>query len=439
MINSHAEIIRKSFVTHVDENRLMNCMRCGFCLPACPTYIHSDFDETQSPRGRIALMKAVRDGDIQWDGSIEEAFDLCLGCRACEPACPAGVQYGTLIEETREAILSVKSQTIKEKAIRRGAFDHLFADQRKMKTAVKLVTFYQKSGLQKVVRKIGFMELFPTFMKDMEKSLPEPPKKRIEPMSVANVKTKVAFFTGCLMDTMFQETNGNTIEVLNRLGCEVIIPKGQQCCGALQGHSGEMDRAKRNAIRNLEAFDLSNIDYIVNNAGGCGSFLSEYNLLFEEDPQLQEKAMKFVSKQIDITTLFVKLGIIDVLQSQTTATDSEIVTYQDSCHLRNVNGVKDEPRSILKAVKNSVFVEMPSAHLCCGSAGIYNLLQPEMATKILDSKMEEVRLVQATTIVTTNPGCLLQMKVGVQRTGLTETIRAMHIVDFIHEKIIGVN
>lgn len=384
-------------------------------------------------------MKAVRDGVVEWDGSIEEAFDLCLGCRACEPACPAGVQYGTLIEETREAIVSVKSQSLKEKAIRKGAFDHLFADQRKMKTAVKLVTFYQKSGLQKVVRKVGFLELFPPFMKEMERSLPEPPRKRREPASPIEVKTKVAFFAGCLMDTMFQETNRNTIELLTRLGCEVVIPKNQQCCGALQGHSGEMDRAKRNAKANLEAFDLNGIDYIVNNAGGCGAFLSEYDRLFENDPTLLALAERFVGKQIDISSLLMRLGIIEELSKHPATEVTEIVTYQDSCHLRNVNGVKDEPREMLKAVKDGLFVEMPGAHLCCGSAGVYNLLQPEMASRILGSKMEEVKRVQATTIITTNPGCLLQMKVGVEKEGLSGTVRAMHVVDFIHEKITGSN
>lgn len=384
-------------------------------------------------------MKAVRDGDVEWDGSIEEAFDLCLGCRACEPACPAGVQYGTLIEETREAVLSVKSQSLKEKVIRKGAFDHLFADQRKMKTAVKLVTFYQKSGLQKVVRKVGFMELFPPFMKEMERSLPDPPKKRRERAPLNEKETTVAFFAGCLMDTMFQETNRNTIELLERLGCEVVIPKNQQCCGALQGHSGEMDRAKRNAKANLEAFDLDGIDYIVNNAGGCGAFLSEYDRLFEHEPELLALAQRFVDKQIDISSLLVKLGVVDELMRQQTTEATEIVTYQDSCHLRNVNGVRDEPREILKAVEGSVFVEMPGAHLCCGSAGVYNLLQPEMASRILGSKMGEVKRVQATTIITTNPGCLLQMKVGVEREGLSGTARAMHVVDFIHEKIMGSN
>ncbi|WP_342513131.1 (Fe-S)-binding protein [Sporosarcina sp. FSL K6-1522] len=427
--------IRQAFVTHVDDNRLMDCMRCGFCLPACPTYIHSDQDETQSPRGRIALMKAVRDGTIAWDGSIEEAFDLCLGCRACEPACPAGVQYGILIEETREAIQSVKKQSLKERIVRKGAFEHLFADQRKMKTAVNLVTFYQKSGLQKVVRKIGFLELFPPFMKEMEQILPEPAKRSRPSMDKAQVQVKVAFFAGCLMDTLFQETNRRTIELLEKFGCEVVIPKGQQCCGALHGHSGELDKARRNARSNLAAFDVVGVDFIVNNAGGCGAFLAEYDQLLEQDPVLATKAQQFTAKQIDISSLLVKLGAVAYLESLPATASTELVTYQDSCHLRNVNGVKEPPRDILKAVKDCTFVELPGADLCCGSAGIYNVLQPEMASRILASKMMEVKGVQASTIITTNPGCLLQMKVGIEREGLSATTRALHLVDFMYEKV----
>lgn len=435
MASVDAGKMRQAFVTHVNEDRLMDCMRCGFCLPACPTYIHSDSDETQSPRGRIALMKAVRDGAIQWDGSVEEAFDLCLGCRACEPACPAGVQYGTLIEETRAAILTVKKQPLKERMIRKGAFDYLFADKKIMKSAVRLVTFYQNSGVQKIARKIGFLELFPPFMKDMERVLPNLTKrKRMAPMP-SKVNVKVAFFTGCIMNSMFQETNQHTIEILEQLGCEVTIPKMQQCCGALHGHSGEIEKAKRNAQVNVEAFDIEAIDFIVNNAGGCGAFLSEYERLFGNNPALSKKAKQFTAKQIDISSLFVKLGIIEKMKNLQVAESAELVTYQDSCHLRNVNGVKEEPRDILKAIRSSMFVELPGADLCCGSAGIYNLLQPEMASRILDSKMKEVKEIRASTIITTNPGCLLQMKVGIEREKMSSSARAMHLVDFIHEKM----
>lgn len=437
MVEKQAEKFRQSFVTHVNEDRLMDCMRCGFCLPACPTYIESGYDETQSPRGRIALMKAVQDGTVKWDSSIGEAFDLCLGCRACEPACPAGVQYGTLIEETRDAVNFAKDQSWKEKVVRKVAFDHLFANQKKMKSAVKLVTFYQKSGLQKAARKIGFFDLFPS-IKTMEKTLPDLPKSRVEYIRQGPAKAKVAFFTGCLMDTMFNETNRNTIELLERLGCEVIAPKNQQCCGALQGHSGEMDKAKRNAISNLVAFDGMEVDYIVNNAGGCGAFLSEYDRLFEMDNELHGKAKEYVAKQIDISSLLFKMGIIDELEKLPSQEPSEIITYQDSCHLRNVNGIIHEPRAILQSVKGSIFKEMKGADLCCGSAGIYNLLQPKMANKILDSKMNEVQKTKAVVIITTNPGCLLQMKAGIERENLSSTVRAVHLVDYVYEQVVRV-
>ncbi|TQR21339.1 (Fe-S)-binding protein [Psychrobacillus vulpis] len=435
MTTALQEKMQQAFVTHVDDDRLMDCMRCGFCLPACPTYIHSGFDETQSPRGRIALMKAIRDGQIMWDGSVEESFDLCLGCRACEPACPAGVQYGTLIEETREAILSVKPQSLKEKVVRKGAFDNLFADQKKMQQAVNLVTFYQKSGLQKVVRKIGFLELFPPFMKEMESVLPIPAKRKKPENERAKVKVKVAFFAGCLMDTLFNETNRNTIAILEKLGCEVLIPENQQCCGALHGHSGELEKSKRNAIANIKAFELDEIDFIVNNAGGCGAFLGEYDKLLSNDPILFEKAKQFTAKQIDISSLLIKLGIVDYLEKLPVSSSLGLVTYQDSCHLRNVTGVKDEPRDILKAVQDCKYVELPNADLCCGSAGIYNLLQPKMASLLLESKMQKVKEVSASTVITTNPGCLLQMKVGIEREGLSTTTQALHLVDFIYGKM----
>lgn len=430
MASALAERMQKSFQEHVQEDLLMDCMRCGFCLPACPTYIMTGQDETHSPRGRIALMKAVRDGVVKWDGSVEEAFDVCLGCRACEPACPAGVQYGTLIEETRHAIKDAKPTTLKEKAIRKVTFDGLFADQRLMTGTVKLIALYQATGIQKVARKIGFMDLFSTQLKEMEAVLPKISLKKPKRETTA-ISTKVAFFTGCLMDTMFQQTNQRTIELLNMLDVEVEIPSGQQCCGALHGHSGEVPKAKRNAEKNIRAFDHDDYDYIVQNAGGCGAFLSEYGKLLGT-----EDAVKFSKKIIDISSLLVKLGMVEMFpQSKNEST--AIVTYQDSCHLRNVNGVWREPRALLQAAPGYQFQEMPNAEGCCGSAGIYNILQPEMSNKILTQKMKGVIEVAPMKIVTSNPGCLLQMKVGIEKEGLSDQMEAVHIVDFLYESMIN--
>lgn len=432
MVSELQQRMQDSFKEHVNEEYIMDCMRCGFCLPACPTYLATDQDETHSPRGRIALMKAMRDGDVVWDGSVEEAFDVCLGCRACEPACPAGVQYGALIEETRVAIQQVKPKSIKEKGLRNVAFNHLFADQKKMATTVKLVQFYQKSGLQKVTRKIGFLDLFPPFMKEMEGVLPSIEAKRKNANEMKTSKVNVAFFSGCLMDTLFQETNRKTIELLEKLGANVLIPKEQQCCGALHGHSGELAKGLQNARINIEAFDSDAYDYIVNNAGGCGAFLSEYGKHLESDPQYKEKAARFSEKTIDISSLFVKLGLNERMKTRQIETNA-IVTYQDSCHLRNVNHVFLEPRLLLQDAPGFEYKELIDAGSCCGSAGIYNLLQPEMARRILDAKMKGVKALQPAIVVTSNPGCLMQMQVGIQREGLDQEMKAMHIVDFLFD------
>ena len=422
--------MQQSFQEHVSDHLLLDCMRCGFCLPHCPTYLHMEQDETQSPRGRIALMLAVRDGVVAWDSSIEESFNLCLGCRACEPACPAGVQYGSLIEQTREAVQQVKQVSIFEKTVRKIVFNNVFKDQEKMSHAVSLVKFYQKSGLQTVVRKVGFLNLFPKHLKAMEASLP-PIAKKVKPLApVQTSKVKVAFFVGCLMDTLYKETNEKTIALLKMLGVEVTIPDDQQCCGALHGHSGELERGKSNLQRNIDVFDSDEYDYIVNNAGGCGAFLKEY-----EKHLSSEKAQRFSQRIIDISSLLVRVGILQMLK-QLPITESQLtVTYQDSCHLRNVNNVINEPRLILKNLPGVTYKELPKADMCCGSAGIYNILQPQLAGEILTTKMNYVREVNPAVIVTANPGCLLQMESGIHRENLQDKVRAVHIVDFIYEKV----
>lgn len=434
MVSELQQRMQDSFREHVNEEYIMDCMRCGFCLPACPTYLATDQDETHSPRGRIALMKAMRDGDVVWDGSIEDAFDVCLGCRACEPACPAGVQYGTLIEETKVAIQQVKPQSTKEKGMRNVAFNHIFADQKKMATTIKLVQFYQKSGLQKITRKVGFLDLFPQFMKEMEGVLPNIQTKQKLFSSSKSKITNIAFFTGCLMDTLFQETNRKTIALLDHLGAEVFIPKEQQCCGALHGHSGELAKGIENARANIDAFDSDDYDYIVNNAGGCGAFLSEYEKHLSSDKYYKEKAVRFSKKTIDISSLLIKLGLTELLKKGN-AENKSIVTYQDSCHLRNVNHVFLEPRMLLQDAPGFEYKELIDARSCCGSAGIYNLLQPEMASRILDAKMKGVKDLQPAIIITTNPGCLMQMQVGIQREGLEKEMKAIHIVDFLYDVI----
>jgi glycolate oxidase iron-sulfur subunit len=250
--------------------------------------------------------------------------------------------------------------------------------------------------------------------------------------AIGEKRATVAFFTGCLMDTMFFETNSSTIKLLQHAGCDVYIPKEQACCGALHAHSGEKKSATTLAKRNIEAFESLSVDYIVNNAGGCGAFLHDYPYLFEHDQKWSERALAFKYKVTDISTILSKL---DFTQYKLRAKQPVVVTYQDSCHLRNVSGVISEPRNLLNSIDNAYYVELNGADQCCGSAGIYNLLQSEMSMKILDDKMEKVKDTKAAIVITSNPGCLLQMKLGIERAGLSHQMESIHIVDFLSDYV----
>ncbi|MFS0750439.1 (Fe-S)-binding protein [Oceanobacillus sp. 1P07AA] len=431
------ERIQEDFQNRMDRDELENCMRCGFCLPVCPTYIQSGYDETQSPRGRIALMKGIVDGEIEPDEDIEQTLNECLGCRACEPACPAGVNYGQLLEEARDIFNQNKQHSLPEKVIRKTVFEGLFPHQNRMENMTSLLTFYQRSGLQKVARNIGFMKLFPDTLATMEKVLPSTPtRKEMGSRATYYVhksqpKATVAFFKGCLMDTMFREVNKATIELLQKVGCDIAVPDTQNCCGALHGHSGEKEKAKELAKKNITAFEEVGADYIITNAGGCGAFLHDYGHLLHDDPEWSERAANFASKIKDITAILVELDFhLMPLQMP-----KQVVTYQDSCHLRNVQKTFDEPRLLLQSIDGLHFEEMNDAARCCGSAGIYNIVHSELSMKHLDYKMEQVKDTAATTIVTTNPGCLLQMKLGIEREGLSDRMRAVHIVELLIEAV----
>ncbi|MGG3018978.1 (Fe-S)-binding protein [Geobacillus stearothermophilus] len=432
-------LIQKAFQERMDEDELMNCMRCGFCLPSCPTYIESGQQEAQSPRGRIALMKAVVDGLIEPDEEVERALNLCLGCRACESVCPSGVRYGHLLEEARDIIAQHKKMPLPVRLIRKLVFAGLFPHQERMRKATAFLGWYQRSGLRTLARKTGLLRLLPASFRQMERVLPDVPtakemKNRPHRLNPdGTVKKRVAFFAGCLMDTMFMETNDATLRLLQLAGCEVIIPPSQGCCGALHGHGGEKEMAKELAKRNISAFEQLDVDCIVTNAGGCGAFLLEYDHLLKDDPEWRDRAEAFAAKIKDISEVLVELGFHQLPLRVAPQT----ITYQDSCHLRNVMKTAAAPRRLLRAIDGVEFCEMNDADRCCGSAGIYNLVEPEMSMQILDHKMEMAKQTKATTIVTANPGCLLQMKLGIERAGLSGSVRAVHIVDLLLEAAEG--
>ncbi|GEB30800.1 (Fe-S)-binding protein [Brevibacillus parabrevis] len=425
-------MLKEALVKKLDYEELSNCMRCGFCQPACPTFRETGY-EAASPRGRIALMKAVADGVMEPDKDFVDQMNLCLGCRACEPVCPAGVSYGQLIEQTREAIEDVQQHPWWVKAVRRLAFVHLFPEQKRLQQLGRLLRFYQRSGLQKAVRKLGLLFWLPRHLREMEAIMPEASARSLADEWQAAVipaigerKYRVGMFSGCIMDVLFQETNRNTVRLLAEAGCEVVIVPGQVCCGALHAHSGERGIARKLARINVAVFHEANVDMIISNAGGCGAMLKEYDHLLADDAEMREQADWFAARVKDISEV---LG--EQMDAQKWQSLPQRITYQSSCHLRNGMKVSNEPVQLVKNIPGATYVPLFEGERCCGSAGIYNLLQPEMASGLLDEKMGHVAKTQADILVTSNPGCLLQMKAGIHRAGLDGRMEAVHLVDLL--------
>lgn len=428
---------KKELKKQLDYDELMNCMRCGFCLPSCPTYTQTQRNEAASPRGRIALMKGVVDGLIEPDEDFEKQLNLCLGCRACEPVCPSGVHYGHLLEEARAVLAKHKKASWPVRLLRQIVFHQLFPRKDRLRHLHAWLWLYQQSGLQKAVQKSGLLNLFSKHLAQLEQILPKvtsPQQMKNRPVQIKPkqpIKKRVAFFSGCLMDTLFMKTNDATIRLLTLAGCEVIIPSTQTCCGALHAHSGEKAMAKELAKQNLAAFDALDVDDVVSNAGGCGALLMEYDHLLKDEPAWQERAKLFVTKVKDFSEVLIELDF----HKKELVLPPQIITYQDSCHLRNVMQTSAAPRQLLQVITGITYREMPEADQCCGSAGIYNLVQEEMSMRILDDKMEKAKATSAQTIVTANPGCLLQMKLGIVRKEWETSMQAVHIADLLLEAV----
>lgn len=434
--NPDWERMQAQFQLTLNEDELTNCMRCGFCLPACPTYRETGL-EAASPRGRIALMKGVYDGLIEPDQAIVDQLDLCLGCRACESACPADVQFGQLLEEARDAIQDTTNHPWHIRTLRNLFFKQLFPHPKRMHLLGGLLKFYQKSGLRWLARNIGMMKLFPKHMRDMEAILPPADARGVRhytgehiPAAGSKRRGTVGLFRGCIMDVMFTDANRKTAKLLSAAGYDVIIPDTQTCCGALQAHSGESDTSRELARKNIRAFKEAGVDMIVSNAGGCGALLLEYDHLLKDDPDWQEDAKWFSERLKDISEV-----ILPALDDLPLGPLPVRITYQDSCHLRNGMKASDAPRQLLQAIPGADYVELFESDRCCGSAGIYNITQPEMSQQILNEKMGHVRQTKADVLATANPGCLLQMKLGIHQEGLDDKMRAVHVVELLVESL----
>ncbi|GGF34157.1 putative glycolate oxidase iron-sulfur subunit [Halobacillus andaensis] len=416
----------------VNYDKIFDCVQCGYCLPACPTYETME-RETHSPRGRINLVKMVAEGKASVE-DLRDPIEKCLGCMACTTVCPTNVQYGQILEGAKEVIEEHDVKSMAQKKVEAFLFESFFPSSNWMGTLGNATWLYQKSGIQKFVQTTYLTALAPMRLGRFERVLPDLPspferafrKRRVLPDY--KLRTTVAFFTGCVMDGIFFKTNQHTVELLRLAGAEVLLPKEQTCCGALHSHSGKGLSAKELAMTNIEAFDLEDVDYIVNNAGGCGAKMTEYPHLFEQGTEWHERAKEFAAKVRDISEVLVELDGLTF-----TTPVPRTVTYQPSCHMTNVQRVSEPPRMLLNNIPGLKVKELNRPDFCCGSAGIYNLVNYDESMEILDLKMIDVIERKPNAIITTNPGCLLQMKLGVERHGLEGEMEAMHLVDLLME------
>ena len=442
-----------SHLKDLDYSVVQQCMHCGLCLPTCPTYDATKL-ERNSPRGRIALMRAIADDRLEVGEAFGEEMYFCLGCLACTTACPAGVNYAELFEHARAEIEEKKILAApKRDFIRWFTVKWLFMEHRRLELVGKALGLYQQLGLQSLLRRTGLMRLMPQRLRELEAMTPAVCEKFsseiIAPITpaVGEQRYRVALLTGCAQDLIFSEVNRDTVEVLARNGCEVITPPDQSCCGSLHAHNGEWTLAQQLARRNIDQFPPDQFDAIITNAGGCGSHLKHYAKLLAEDPTYVERAELWDRKVADIHEWLAQIGIRKPSAPHLTpalsppvgsgegdsngASRPFVVTYHESCHLSHGQKIVNQPREILRAIPGLKLTELPEANWCCGSAGIYNLTQPEMANQLLDRKIAHICSTGATTVATANPGCLLQLVNGAAKQGLK--IRVAHPITLLAE------
>ena len=416
-----------------DED-LYRCVHCGLCLSSCPTYVELGL-ETESPRGRIALMKAVKEGRLGISQRVTSHWDLCLQCRACEAVCPSGVPFGRLMESTRAQVRQHRKESWRLRLVSalflRGALPHLA----RLRVGASLLRIYRRWGVQTLVRKSRLLKLLPGGVAELEAGLPSfshpffGPTPNVFPAR-GDARMTVGLLSGCVMPLVHGPTMQAAVRVLTRNGCDVAVPPGQGCCGALNLHSGDTSMARRMARRNIDVFLNAGVERIIVASAGCGSAMKEYRELLRDDPGYGEKAERFSNMTLDITEFLVSLPF-DPPGGRLRGH----ITYQDSCHLAHAQRITDAPRAILNSIAGLDFVEMENASLCCGAAGIYSITQRELSRKLLESKMSGVAATGADTVVTANPGCVIQLEAGFRLAAIPG--RVCHVVDILDEAYKG--
>jgi glycolate oxidase iron-sulfur subunit len=407
----------------MDYVKLINCMRCGMCLPTCPTYKET-FLETASPRGRVALVRKVQEGELDQSERLLSYLSLCLDCQACATACPSGVNAGELVAEFACERKSDMGLGFMEELILRQLVPH----PDRLETSMIPMRFYQKTGLQKLVRNLGILKMFPSPLERMEGLLPKLPsrplRQTIQEITPAKGTQRgtIGFFLGCVMSLIFSDASRATIQLLSSLGYRVITPRNQVCCGAPNMLGGDLEGLEQDALKNIDVFGQHQLDYIVTDCGGCGAELKKYGHHLAGN----DAAAAFSAQVRDISQVLALHT--DELRSQLKPLDQR-VTYHDSCHIAHCQGVRREPRELLKLIPGLQYVELNEADACCGSGGTYNIAQPEMSDSILKRKLNNIDASRAQLLITSNPGCLLQLKKGLAEH--LPQVKIMHLTELL--------
>ena len=417
-----------------NDDVLIQCMHCGMCLATCPTYELTKL-ERSSPRGRIKLIKSVAEGKLELSNLFAEEMNFCLDCQACETACPAGVQYGKMVESARVVIehSNIGSSKI-NKVIKKFLLNFVVAQHSRLKFLARFLYFYQNSGMRKAVIKILSISPFAQKLIEIESLTPKISKvfssESLEEKTLPenSAKYKITFLTGCIMDVAFSDINFDTVEVLQKNQCEIITPKAQVCCGSLHAHNGEIEKAKELAKKNLDVFSEFDYDFLISNSAGCGAFMKEYVHLFADDPQYSQKAKLFSNRVKDISEFLANIEPNTQMHPL-----EEAVTYHDACHLCHSQKVMEEPRKVLQQIPGLNFVPLEESTWCCGSAGIYNVTRHEDADKILERKMKNLKETGADIVVAGNPGCIGQLKYGIEKYGLK--MEVLHTVSLVKKSM----
>jgi glycolate oxidase iron-sulfur subunit len=416
-----------------NTEKLLTCVHCGLCLPACPTYRHLG-NENDSPRGRIYLMRGVVEGKIELGEAFISHIDLCLGCRGCETVCPSGVPYGHLLEAARvEVAKDKRARASRSEALLRFVLNEVFTRRRLLRSGLALARWFRDSGLARAVFRTRFLRgrlQFATALLLASRSYRRKRHPKAAVVRSAEGATRVAVLRGCVMEGLFRETNRATERVLVRNGCELVEANGQVCCGALHAHAGQLEMARQLARTNISAFLDTPSDWIIVNAAGCGAAMKEYGELLADDPSFGHRARMFSSKVKDVSEFLIEKGI-----NLPTGQIERNVAYDAPCHLVHAQRIAQAPIEVLRSIPGITLVPLQRSESCCGGAGIYNLQHPDLSNDILSEKIKSIVESGADTVATANPGCIMQIGAGILLNGLkVDVVHPIELLDAAYEE-----